>query len=77
LLIHVLSNQAPSWFYLKGHFYRANKGTLSRSYNTALGGGGLGDFPFILDVANGRKKTWADRWGLHNALVPFNPGPVT
>ena len=34
-------------------------------------------FRFILDVASGRKKTWADRWGLHNALAPFNPGPVT
>lgn len=34
-------------------------------------------FHFILDVASGRKKTWADHWGLHNALAPFNPGPVT
>jgi galactarate dehydratase len=34
-------------------------------------------FQFILDVASGRKKTWADHWGLHNALAPFNPGPVT
>lgn len=34
-------------------------------------------FHFILGVASGRKKTWADHWGLHNALVPFNPGPVT
>lgn len=34
-------------------------------------------FRFILDVASGRKKTWADRWGLHNALALFNPGPVT
>ncbi len=34
-------------------------------------------FHFILDVASGRKKTWADRWGLGNALIPFNPGPVT
>ncbi|MBL8222393.1 MAG: galactarate dehydratase [Bryobacterales bacterium] len=34
-------------------------------------------FRFILDVASGRKKTWADTWGLHNALAPFNPGPVT
>lgn len=34
-------------------------------------------FRFILDVASGRKKTWADHWGLHNALAPFNPGPVT
>ena len=34
-------------------------------------------FQFILDVASGRKKTWADHWGLHNALAPFTPGPVT
>jgi galactarate dehydratase len=34
-------------------------------------------FRFILDVASGRKKTWADHWGLHNAIAPFNPGPVT
>ncbi len=30
----------------------------------------------ILDVASGR-RTWAERWGLHNALTLFNPGPVT
>ncbi len=34
-------------------------------------------FRFILDVASGRKQTWADHWGLHNALALFNPGPVT
>jgi len=34
-------------------------------------------FHFLLDVASGRKKTWAERWRLHNAIVPFNPGPVT
>jgi galactarate dehydratase len=34
-------------------------------------------FHFILDVASARKKTWADHWGLHNALAPFNPGPIT
>jgi galactarate dehydratase len=34
-------------------------------------------FRFILDVASGRKKTWSEHWGLANALVPFNPGPVT
>jgi len=34
-------------------------------------------FNFILDVASGRKKTWAEHWGLGNALIPFNPGPVT
>ncbi len=34
-------------------------------------------FRLILDVASGRKRTWADHWGLHNALALFNPGPVT
>jgi galactarate dehydratase len=34
-------------------------------------------FQLILDVASGTKKPWADRWGLHNALTLFNPGPVT
>jgi galactarate dehydratase len=34
-------------------------------------------FHFILDVASGRKKTWADHWGLANNLVLFNPGPIT
>lgn len=34
-------------------------------------------FDFVLEVASGRRKTWSDHWGLHNALSPFNPGPVT
>jgi galactarate dehydratase len=34
-------------------------------------------FRFLLEVAGGRKKTWAEHWGLANALSPFNPGPVT
>jgi galactarate dehydratase len=34
-------------------------------------------FRMILDVASGRKKTWADHWGLHNEMALFNPGPVT
>jgi galactarate dehydratase len=34
-------------------------------------------FRLILDVASGRKTTWAEHWGLANALAPFNPGPVT
>ncbi len=34
-------------------------------------------FNLILDVASGRKKTWADQWGLFNALAVFNPAPVT
>ena len=34
-------------------------------------------FKLILEVASGRKQTWADHWGLHNEFVLFNPGPVT
>jgi galactarate dehydratase len=34
-------------------------------------------FRCMLDVASGKKKTWAEQWKLHNALVLFNPAPVT
>ena len=34
-------------------------------------------FHQMLDVASGRQRTWAERWKLHNALVLFNPAPVT
>jgi galactarate dehydratase len=34
-------------------------------------------FEYVLAVASGREKTWAERWGLTNALVLFNPAPVT
>lgn len=34
-------------------------------------------FELILDIASGRKQTWSDQWGLHNALAVFNPAPVT
>ncbi|MDF2647697.1 MAG: altronate hydrolase [Paenibacillus sp.] len=34
-------------------------------------------FYLILDVASGRKKAWADHWGLYNDLALFNPAPVT
>jgi len=30
----------------------------------------------LLDVASGR-QTWAEQWQLHNALVLFNPAPIT
>jgi galactarate dehydratase len=33
-------------------------------------------FRLMLDVASG-KRTWAEHWKLYNALVLFNPGPVT
>jgi galactarate dehydratase len=34
-------------------------------------------FRLMLDVASGRRKTWAEQWKLANALVLFNPAPVT
>ena len=34
-------------------------------------------FHLLLDVASGRQRTWAEQWKLHNALVLFNPAPVT
>jgi galactarate dehydratase len=34
-------------------------------------------FHLMLDVASGRKKTWAEHWKLTNSLVLFNPAPVT
>jgi galactarate dehydratase len=34
-------------------------------------------FRMILEVASGRTQTCADRWGLHNDLVLFNPAPIT
>ena len=38
---------------------------------------GMEMFQLMLDVASGRKQTWAEHWKLHNALVLFNPAPVT
>ncbi len=37
---------------------------------------GLELFELLLEVASGR-PTWAERWKLHNALVLFNPAPIT
>ncbi len=34
-------------------------------------------FQLMLEVASGRRRTWAEHWKLHNALVLFNPAPVT
>jgi galactarate dehydratase len=34
-------------------------------------------FRLMLEVASGRRKTWAEQHRLHNALVLFNPAPVT
>jgi galactarate dehydratase len=34
-------------------------------------------FHLMLEVASGRQRTWAEQHRLHNALVLFNPAPVT
>jgi galactarate dehydratase len=34
-------------------------------------------FYMMLEVASGRKKTFAEQWKLHNAISLFNPAPVT
>jgi len=34
-------------------------------------------FELLLEVASGRRQTWAERWKLHNSLALFNPAPVT
>jgi galactarate dehydratase len=34
-------------------------------------------FHLMLEVASVRKKTWAEQWKLKNALVLFNPAPIT
>ena len=38
---------------------------------------GLEIFRLIIEVASGRKQTWAEQWGLHNSLCLFNPAPIT
>ncbi len=34
-------------------------------------------FNLIIDIASGRKKSWAEHYGLHNDLCFFNPAPIT
>jgi galactarate dehydratase len=34
-------------------------------------------FHTMLDVASGRRRTWTEKWQLHNSLALFNPAPVT
>lgn len=34
-------------------------------------------FHFILDVASGRKKSWAEQFKLYNDICLFNPAPIT
>ncbi|MDY0745772.1 galactarate dehydratase [Paucibacter sp. R3-3] len=53
-----------------------NAGTIATGEQT-IAEVGWEMFRLMLDVASGRKKTWAEHWKLHNALVLFNPAPVT
>ena len=53
-----------------------NAGTIATGEKT-IADVGWEMFKLMLDVASGRKKTWAEQWKLHNALVLFNPAPVT
>ena len=34
-------------------------------------------FDFVLDVASGKKETWAEHWKLYNYMCFFNPAPIT
>lgn len=34
-------------------------------------------FEYIIAVASGEKVTWADKWGIENRMVLFNPAPIT
>ena len=49
-----------------------HRATARRRSRTSAGS----SFNVLLEVASGR-RTWAERWKLHNALVLFNPAPVT
>jgi galactarate dehydratase len=53
-----------------------NAGTIADG-NASIADVGWELFHLMLDVASGRKKTWAEHWKLHNALVLFNPAPIT
>ncbi len=53
-----------------------NAGTIATDEKT-IADVGWEMFQFMLDLASGRKKTWAEQWKLANQLVLFNPAPVT
>ena len=38
---------------------------------------GIELFNLIIEVASGRKKSWAEEWKLYNDLCIFNPAPIT
>jgi galactarate dehydratase len=53
-----------------------NAGTIADGSKT-IADVGWEMFHLMLEVASGRKRTWAEHWKLHNALTLFNPAPVT
>lgn len=53
-----------------------NAGTIAEG-NASIEEVGWELFRLMLDVASGRRRTWAEQWKLHNQLVLFNPAPVT
>lgn len=53
-----------------------NAGTIATGEAT-IESVGLEIFEMILEVASGKKKVWADHWGIENAICLFNPAPVT
>lgn len=53
-----------------------NAGTIADGSKT-ISDVGWEMFRLMLEVASGRKKTWAEHWKLHNSLTLFNPAPVT
>ena len=66
------SDLARRWFDLMD----VNAGTIAEG-SASIEDVGWELFRLMLEVASGRKKTWAEHWKLHNALVLFNPAPVT
>jgi galactarate dehydratase len=53
-----------------------NAGTIATGEKT-IADVGWELFHLMLDVASGRKQTWAEHWKLHNAITLFNPAPIT
>lgn len=53
-----------------------NAGTIARGEAT-IQDVGTELFQMILDVASGRRQSWAEKWGLYNDMCLFNPAPIT
>lgn len=53
-----------------------NAGTIATGHAT-IEEVGTELFQFIVDVASGRKQTWAEKHHLYNYHCFFNPAPIT